>query len=148
MALLQSLRELVDRDHASGVDALGIRGLDLRVRQLERTAEPRGLARKPDELPGPEPLLDELLAEPRRLHAGRSHVRRVEQLDLGHHLAARGPALADRADDRLGGLLALGDEMADRSDVREVEVARRQMPEELADGPDPQALQELGHLPA
>jgi len=126
------------------VHALGVGGLDLRIGELQGPAEPRRLAREPDQLSLAEALLDELPSEPRGLHARRAHVGGIEELDLGEHLPARGAPLADRADDGLGGLLALGDEMSHRPDVGVVEVAGRQVPQEVADRPDAQPFQKLG----
>ena len=75
-------------------------------------------------------------------------VSRVDELDLGEHLSARGAPLADPADDRLGRLLSSDAQLLQRLELAEVEVARGEMPEEVADRADPKPLEELHGLAA
>ena len=70
-------------------------------------------------------------------------IRRVDQLDLGHDLALRGPALRDAPEDRLDRLLLFCAHLLQRRELRVIEVGARQMPEKIADGADLEALEQL-----
>src|SRR5206468_11713339 len=88
-------------------------------------------------------LLDELTAEPGRAHVRRRAIPWVEQLDLGHELPAGGPSLRDAAEDRFDGLLLFGAHVSERRELREVGVGSRQMPKQIADRADLDALEQL-----
>src|SRR5439155_140383 len=84
-------------------------------------------------------LLDEGTAEPRGAHLRRRSVL-LEQLGLREQLAPSGAALRDLTEDRDGALFLLRDESAERAEPGEILVARRKVPEQVADRPDAEPL--------
>src|SRR5207253_7680550 len=90
-------------------------------------------------------LLDEGTAEPRGAHLRRRSVL-LEQLGLREQLAASGTALRDLTEDRDGALFLLRDESAERAEPGEILVPRRKVPEQVADRPDAEPLEQLRRL--
>ena len=87
-------------------------------------------------------LLDEGTAEPRGAHLRRRSVL-LEQLGLREQLAPSGTALRDLTEDRDGALFLLRDESAERAEPGEILVPRRKVPEQVADRPDAEPLEQL-----
>ena len=140
--------EVVDRDDARGVHRLATDRAELRRRELRTPAPLRHLARDDHLVPLLKPPLDESAAEPDRLGAAGVVG------ELGDHplrLPAEAGLHADRRHGHPRGLLLVGHQLAQRTELAEVVVAEREVPEGLASRRDAEpaegggAPRQLGH---
>ena len=145
LSRLQPFGEAVDRDEPTGVDRLGVGALEGRLAELQRASVPFHVARKTDALALAMRLFHKGAAEPRGAHVRRRSVL-LEELRLRQELPARGPPLGHASDHRDRGLLLARDERVEWPVLREIVVPRRQVPEQVANRPDLEPLEELLRL--